>query len=130
MKSKIGRRLLLTLLICVAVSVAAINTIAMFMSSNFSESLMLMHTKAGAVTLRRELTQQVERLENIQNIVSFSLDEVTNDTLTGFLQYDGDFFGYYTADGALSITSDNYNLSDIDPAGAEYNGVVLDKTGL
>lgn len=129
MKSKIGRSLLLTLLICIIVSVATVNTIAMFMSADFSNSLMLMHTKTGAVTLKRELVQQQERLENIASIIGFSLDDISVDRLHSLMEFEGDFFGYYDVNGELAESSDNYALSDIDSSGSEYGGVVLDSNG-
>lgn len=140
MNSRIGRKLLFAIIMCIALTVAAVSSITILRSSSHSDSLMLMHTQSGLNTLKHGLASEQDRLEDIYDILELGQAFLPENTASADRIWDsqksadGDFAAFYDANGSIYWKTDNFELADISVSKIGkngYSGVVNDsKAGL
>lgn len=137
LNSRIGRKLLLVIIICIALTVGIVNTFTIFRSSSHTNELMLSHTKVGINVLMSGMKAQQTRLNNTIDLMETALMHNEGTDLASIWQEhkqtDSDFIALYDAEGNVFWKSDNFNLADfnISSIGNGYEGIVLDsKAGL
>ena len=137
MNSRVGRKLLLAIIVCIALTVAIVNTFTTVRWSSHTTELMLSHTKTSTNVLLNGMKAQQARCTNLANVVDIAVRESENADLNSIWQEqkqtDSDFMALFNADGNIIWKSDNYDLADlsVDSIGGGYEGIVTDsKAGL
>lgn len=135
MNSRIGRKLLISVILCIVLTVAIVNTTTIFRSTAHSDSLMLMHTESSLNILKHRFDEQINQLEELLNVMETSnvvrLDDVSGiQEIWDFQEHtESDFAAFYDTGGQVFWQTDNYTLSDfsISRVGREgYSGIVRD----
>lgn len=135
MKSRIGRKLLLAIIVCIVLTVAIVNTVTIFRASSQNTSLMLMYTASGLNIVESRINEHIDRLEEIYNTLNLSNvilpDNVanTNSVWSDAKGTDYDFAAFYNEEGRVYWQTGNFNLSDfsVERVGSVgYSGFVLD----
>ena len=136
MNSRIGRKLLLAIIISLVLTVLIVNVITIHQSGTHTDSLMRMHTEAGMNTLVSAKEAQLERVANIlgdMQLVGLITPEAANGGADVFWESkkktESDFAAFFGADGTAYWKTDNFNLSDFTVSGVGsggYTGVVSD----
>ncbi|MCM1299989.1 MAG: methyl-accepting chemotaxis protein [Firmicutes bacterium] len=138
MNSRIGRKLLLAIIVCIALTVTAVSYITILRSSSHSDSLMLTHTQSGVNVLKHGLMTEEDRLEDIYSIMelgqAFSPDKLdTADTIwLSQKSTNSDFAAFVDLSGNVYWKTSSFDLSDYSVSKIiqnGYTGVVLDSTG-
>lgn len=137
MNSKIGRKLLLAIIVCIALTVAIVNTFTTVRWSSHTTELMLSQTKTSTNVLLSGMKSQQARCVNLMNVVDIAVKQSANTDFDSIWQEqkvtESDFMAVYNADGNIIWKSDNFDLADfnINTVGNGYNGIVADsKAGL
>ena len=135
MNSRIGRKLLLAIILCIALTVTIVSSITIFRATSHSDSLMLSHTSSGMKSLIRATEDHEERLEHIINLLQTTLKyDQTADIGQLWNEQkstDSDFCALMGPDGSIFWKTDNYNLSDFDVnnVGNGFSGIIVDSKG-
>lgn len=138
MNSRIGRKLLLSVIICLALTVAIVNTVTIFRASAHSDSLMLMQVDSGVSIVMHRLEEHIDRLEDIYNTLdlsnAISQENVftANSVWANAKETDSDFAAFYNEEGRIYWQTGNYNLADVSlekVGGTGYSGFVNDSRG-
>lgn len=136
MNSRIGRKLLLAIIICIVLTVGIVSTITIWRSSSHTNELMAIQAGTGMKSMIGGMESQVSRLSDIIDVMTTTLmlDETANldsvwNTRKGT---DNDFAALFGPTGEVFWKSDNYNLADfsvnaIDDDG--YKGLLEDSKG-
>lgn len=133
MTSKIGRKLLSAIIICISLTVITVSIVTIAMSNSHSNTLLTTMANTGMNALSTSFESNVERIQSTADYVEVSgvvfmgadeLSEIINERSTS----SGDFAAFYSADGTLYWKSDNYKLSDfaINKNVEDYLGIVKD----
>ncbi len=135
MNSRIGRKLLISVILCIVLTVAIVNTTTIFRSTAHSDSLMFMHTESGLNILKHRLEEQQDKVKSILDIFELS-DVVLPDKADGAKAIwdaqekpESEFAAFYDINGNIYWQTDNYALSDfsIEKVGTSgYSGIVND----
>ncbi len=137
MNTRIGRKLLITIIICIVLASALISTIIIFTSSSNTDALMMSHAEAGLRILQHRLDEQQRRLDQITEDMTssdfaLSEDESTiSDYWSTERDSDFDFIAVFNSDGTVKMQSENYMLSDFNlgKVGSDgYKGFVSDSS--
>ncbi len=72
MNSRIGRKLLISVIMCLALTVAIVNTVTIFRATAHSNSLMLMQARSGLNIIMHRLEEHLNRFEDIYNTLELS----------------------------------------------------------
>lgn len=132
MTSRIGRKIVLVIIICIVLTVGIVSTVTIFRSASHTDELMNMQVDTGINALVNELDDQQMRLDGIISVfvemlkVSESVDMPSIwDSQRGT---DSDFAALFGPDGTVFWKTDNYALSDfsVDRVGTGYSGIVVD----
>lgn len=135
MNSRIGRKLLISVIMCLALTVAIVNTVTIFRATAHSNSLMLMQARSGLNIIMHRLEEHLNRFEDIYNTLelsgTISQENVFNANATGAnaKETESDFAAFYNEEGKVYWQTGNYNLADISLdriGGAGYKGFVND----
>lgn len=135
MNSRIGRKLLLSVILCLALTVAIVNTVTIFRATAHSDSLMLMQVDSGLNIIMHRLEEHLNRLEDIyttldlSNAISQENVFTANAAWGNAKETDSDFAAFYNESGKAYWQTGNYNLADISMeriGGAGYSGFVDD----
>lgn len=135
MNSRIGGKLLLAIILCIALTVTIVSSITIFRATSHSDSLMLSHTSSGMKSLIRATEDHEERLEHIINLLQTTLKyDQTADIGQLWNEQkstDSDFCALMGPDGSIFWKTDNYNLSDFDVnnVGNGFSGIIVDSKG-
>ena len=135
MNSRIGGKLLLAIILCIALTVTIVSSITIFRATSHSDSLMLSHTSSGMKSLIRATEDHEERLEHIINLLQTTLKyDQTADIGQLWNEQkstDSDFCALMGPDGRIFGKTDNYNLSDFDVnnVGNGFSGIIVDSKG-
>lgn len=137
MNSRIGRKLLLAIIVCIALTVAIVNTFTTVRWSSHTTELMLSQTKTSTNVLLSGMLSQQARCVNLTNVVDIAVKQSANADIDSIWQEqkvtDSDFLALYDSNGNIIWKSDNFDLADFDikAVGNGYNGIVSDsKAGL
>lgn len=137
MNSRIGRKLLLVIVICIALTVAIVNTFTIFRSSAQTKTLILAQARTGVQVLMDGLEDHKSRFDVTIDMLEIVLKQNEGLDLEGIWknrkQTDSDFIALFDGEGNVFWKSDNYDLADFDVKniGNGYSGVVSDsKAGL
>ncbi len=133
MKSRIGRKLLISVILCIVLTVAIVNTTTIFRSTAHSDSLMLMHTESSLNILIHRLDEQLNKCKSILEVLETS-DVMVNSSRADYIwdsqeKPEGVFGAFYDAQGTAYWQTENYNLADFDISKVGvggYNGIVND----
>ena len=82
MNTRIGRKLLITIIICIVLASALISTIIIFTSSSNTDALMMSHAEAGLRILQHRLDEQQRRLDQITEDMTSSDFALSEDEST------------------------------------------------
>lgn len=133
MNSKIGRKLLLAIVVCITLTVLAVSIVTSAMSMSQSNRIMETMAQSGMNALKTSFNDNLGRIENIAEYIDVSGTMMLGaDTLEElFLQRSessGDFCAFFNADGSVYWQSENYHLADfsMDKNTEDYSGVVAD----
>lgn len=135
MNSRIGRKLLLSVILCLALTVAIVNTVTIFRATAHSDSLMMMQVDSGINIIMHRLEEHLNRLEDIYSTLELS-DAISQENVftanaawANAKETDSDFAAFYSESGKAYWQTGNYNLADISLeriGGAGYSGFVND----
>lgn len=140
MNSRIGRKLLLAVIICLILTVAAVNICTVKIASDNMNKLMKTQTEVGMNTLVAAKEAQLDKVEDM--IADMEYSGLLNSNtpakeLDTFFQAkkktESDFAAIMDRNGNIVWKSDNFDLADfsLSRASAGYSGVVNDsKSGL
>ena len=135
MNSRIGRKLLLAIIICIVMTVGIVSTITIWRSDSHTDELMEIQARTSIKSFEGELEQQWNRLDEVIDIMTNTLMMDENIDLNGiwakYKQTDNDFVALMGPTGQVFWQSDNYNLADFDvnKIGDGYGGIVVDSKG-
>lgn len=134
MKTRIGRKLLITIIICIVVAAALISTIIIFNSSSNTNKLMMNQAESGMNILHHRLEEQRSRVDRlVEDITNSGILENDSASIISFWELqretDYDFMAVFDAAGAVTVSTDNYNLADVSLSKigtGGYSGFVVD----
>lgn len=135
MNSKIGRKLLSAIIICIALTVLTVSLVTISMSKSQSDTLLATMAHSGMSALKTSYDTNCTRMQDLAEYIDVSnvwqLEPA--DMADVFAQHstsNGDFAAFYNQDGTLFWSSENYNLADfvIDPNADDYIGVINDSS--
>ena len=132
MTSRIGRKILLAIIVCIVLTVGIVSTVTIFRSVNHTDELMNMQVDTGMNALISEMDNQQERLEGIINVFVQMLKVSESVDMPGIWESqkgtESDFAALFGPDGTVFWKTDNYALSDfsVGRVGDGYNGIVVD----
>ncbi len=134
MNSRIGRKLLLAIIICIVLTVVAVSVATISRASAHNDNLMGMLSDTGINILKTRLDNHVQRMEDLLEYLDDSgTVELDNDTISEVFkskkETDGDFGGLCRTDGRFYWKTDNYNISDFDYINLTadgFSGIVVD----
>ena len=137
MNSRIGRKLLVAIAICIFFAVAIISVVTITKSDAHTQELMLQQSQVGLNNLLEGLTTEEDRLQSKINVMQATLTQSTStdlDEIWGPLkETESDFAAIVGPSGNYFWKSDNFNLADfsVDSVKNDYKGIVNDsKAGL
>ncbi|MCM1054710.1 MAG: methyl-accepting chemotaxis protein [Bacteroides sp.] len=135
MISRIGKKLLLAIILCIVVTVATVSVITIVSAVSSINGLMMDQAETGINVLRHRITENVDRIDRIENrLREVPIDTDAADAIS--LQWeieresDYDFAAIYDLEGNLLWSSDGYKLADFNAARASsgYVGLVADSS--
>ncbi len=135
MNSRIGRKLLLAIVICIALTVTIVSSVIIIRAGAYNDQLMLMHTKSGMNFLISEVESHETRFSEAINLMMTTLKyDQTADIGAIWEEHkttDSDFCALLGPDGTVFWKTDNYALADFDvlKVGDGYSGIILDSAG-
>lgn len=140
MNSRIGRKLLLAIIICIVLTVSVCSVVTVSRSASYINTLMLTMSNSGLNILVNGMSSQEDRLETIYDIMNSSgvfAAEMSQERDALWAEYkstDEDFAAICNADGSIYWSTDNFKLADfsLSKVGSiGYKGAVVDsKAGL
>ncbi len=137
MTTRIGRKLLITIIVCIVLASGLISTIIIFTSSSNTDTLMMSHSESGLKILQHRLEEEQKRMDlimqDMENIgITFDDDAASIAELWDVeMETEYDFTAVLNSDGTVKMQSDNYILSDfnLSKVGANgYSGFVSDSS--
>lgn len=133
MNTRLGRKLLVVIIICIALTVAVVNTFTIFRSSSHTNEIMLSHARTGINVLMSEMNAQQERFEDTIDVIQIALKQNEGLDLEGIWEdrkkTESDFIALYGPDGTVFWQSDNYALADFNVqtvSGGGFKGILND----
>ena len=135
MNSRIGRKLLLAIIICIVLTVGIVSSITIWRSDSHTDELMEIQARTSIKSFEGELERQQNRLDEIIDIMTNTLmlnESIDlNSVWDKYKQTDNDFVALLGPTGQVFWKSENYNLADFDvrSIGDGFGGVVLDSKG-
>lgn len=134
MNTRIGRKLIITIILCIVIAAAAISVITMVNSHANVNKLMNNQARAGLNILVHRLDERQTFVDRIaSDMVNLGVSSETDSesfATTWNLQKDSDydFAAVYDASGRLVHSTESYKLTDftIDKVGTGYSGYVVD----
>ncbi len=140
MNSKIGRKLLFAIIICLVLTVVVVNIFTVKLSGSNTDKIMRTQTEIGMNTLVAAKEAQLKRVEDMLSDMDYSgllkADAPSGDLNAFFDSKKGtesDYAAIMDSSGNIVWKTDNFNLADFNltRASAGYSGVVYDsKSGL
>lgn len=135
MNSRIGRKLLLAIILCIVLTVLTVSVVTIKMSTSQSDTLLATMAHSGMSALKTSYDTNYTRIQDLAEYIDVSnvwqlepadMGAVFEDHSTS----SGDFAAFYREDGTLFWQSDNYNLADfvIDKTAPDYVGVINDSS--
>lgn len=132
MNSRIGRKLLLAIIICIVLTVGVVSTITIFRSASHTDSLMLTHAKTGMNVLVSEMQSQQDRFGDTIDIMQMTLAQNEGFDLDAVWmsrkKTESDFCALFDREGNAFWKSENYDLADfsVNTVGDGFAGIVAD----
>ena len=135
MNSRIGRKLLLAIVICIVLTVGLVSTITIWRSSSHTNELMAIQAGTGMKSMLGGMETQAGRLSDIIDVMTTTLmlDETADLTSVwdSRKSTDGDFAALFGPTGEVFWKSDNYTLTDFNVTNIDddgYKGLVVDSS--
>lgn len=134
LNSRIGRRLLLAIVLIIAITVGIVNTFTIIRSSSQTTELMLTQTKTGINVLEDGIKSHQTRFKTIIDlIVALRTNSEDNDIDSIWQdnkQTENDFIAFYDPQGRTYWKSTNFDLADFSAMSVteNYEGIVLDSS--
>lgn len=135
MNSRIGRKLLVSIIICLVLTVAVVNVFTVALAGGNADQLMRTQTATGMNTLVAAKDTQLIRIEDVLTDMEYSGLLNGNTSAEEFDAFfdskkktDSDFAAVMDSNGNFIWKTDNFTLADFSPAGVKsgYTGVVKD----
>lgn len=132
--SRIGKKLITTVIICIALVTTVAIAVTITLSSQHSDSLMNTSAVSGANFLKSRLEQEQDRMESIFDIMTaadaFSDNDALNRLWSESRESDKDFAAVYNSSGQLIWSTDNYKLADLSLSSVkgDYSGIINDSS--
>ncbi len=135
MNSRIGRKLLISVILCIVLTVAIVNTTTIFRSTAHSDSLMLMHTESSLNILKHRFGEQLNQVKDMYEDMNESNDFQPNNVSAVQEIWDSqehntsDFAAIYDTGGNLLWKTDSYVLAGFSASRGgkdDYSGIVKD----
>lgn len=140
MNSRIGRKLLIAIIICLVLTLVFVNISTVKLASGNTDKLMRSQTEAGMKTLVAAKEAQLDKVEDMIADMEYSgllRSDAPAEELNNFFnskkKTESDFAAIMDSSGNIVWKSDNFDLADFSLARASggYSGVVNDsKSGL
>ena len=137
MNSRIGRKLLLAIIICIVMTVGLVSFITIWRSDSHTDELMEVQTRTSIKSFEGALEQQQNRLDEIIDVITNTLAIDPDIDLDGvwskYKQTDNDFVALLGPTGQVYWKSSNFEIVDFDvkKIGNGYGGIIVDsKAGL
>lgn len=132
MNSRIGRKLLLAILVCIVLTISIESTVIIFRATSYINTLMLTHAETGMKSLISGTLTQQDRMSDIIDVFTITLSQ--NEALDldsvweGRKETDSDFAALMDGEGNVFWKSDNYDLADFstETVGNGFEGIVVD----
>ncbi len=132
MNSRIGRKLLLAIIICIVLTVGIVSTITIFRSGSHTDSLMVTHAKTGMNALINGLQTQQDRFQDTIDVTEATLGQ--NEALNldavwkSRQKTESDFCALFDGEGTVFWKTENYALTDFsaNTVGDGFAGIVED----
>lgn len=131
MTTRIGRKLLITIIICIVVAVGLVSAITIYSSDSNVDELMMSQAETGLSIISYRVTEEIKRASDMTSeFVYASTESISYEqTWSDESSTEFDFAAVYDADGSIVWQSDNYNLGDFRLSGvgaSGYEGIVVD----
>lgn len=135
MNSRIGRKLLISIILCIILTVAIVISVTISRSTAHSDSLMLMHTESGLNILKQRFNDQLDELSDLYDVMEASDVVLPNDVsgakeIWDSLEHsESDFAAFYDTNGSIFWQTDNYSLASfsVSKVGRTgFSGIVKD----
>ncbi|MBD5130325.1 MAG: methyl-accepting chemotaxis protein [Ruminococcaceae bacterium] len=135
MNSRIGRKLLLSIIICMVLTVLVVNIFTVHLSGNSNDQLMKTQTATGMNTLVAAKETQLSRIADVLSDMEYSgllRSDAPAEELNAFFaskkKTESDFAAVMDPNGNIVWKTDNFRLADFSLASARtgYTGVVSD----
>lgn len=140
MNSRIGRKLLFAIIICLVLTVVVVNIVTVKISGNNTDQLMRSQTQTGMNTLVAAKEAQLDKVEDLLADMEYSgllRADTPAEELDAFFdskkKTESDFAAIMDSNGNVVWKTANFDLADFNltRASAGYSGVVSDsKSGL
>lgn len=140
MNSRIGRKLLLAIIICLVLTLVVVNVFTVKLSGGNTDKFMLSQTETGMNTLVAAKEAQLEKVQDMLSDMEYSgllRADAPSEDLDAFFnskkRTESDFAAIMDSNGNIVWKTDNFDLADFNltRASAGYTGVVSDsKSGL
>lgn len=138
MNSRIGRKLLLAIIVCIVLTVSVVSAVTVVRSTAHINSLTLMVAKSGLSVLANGISTQEDRMETIYDIMNASgafapeADDMREALWEEHKETKGDFAAVLDSSGHAYWKTNNYNLADVSVSRigtSGYKGIVADSIG-
>lgn len=137
MNSRIGRKLLFAIIICIVFTVGIVNTFTIFRSTSHTNTLMLSQARTGMNVLINGIESKKVNFDDTIDVINLALGQNEGSDLDSLWEKqkstESDFCALFGPTGEAFWTSDNYNLADfsVNSIGDGISGIVVDsKAGL
>lgn len=128
MNSKIGRKLLIAIILSIVLTVTIVNTVTIFRSSAYGDSIMTMHTQSSLNVLKARMAEQQNRLAELYEHMDLSGGisvENTDNSLSSWESSNAisaDFAAFYNGYGEIVWQTENFALADFEMSAVDING--------
>lgn len=134
MNSRIGRKIVVAIVIAIVLTVSIVSTVTIWRSSSHTNKLMVSHSQTGLNILVAEMDDQIARMGDIIDVTTTTLRS-NPDADYGMIweahkQTNSDFAAVVDLMGNITWKTDNFALADFPESAAndDYKGIVVDSS--
>lgn len=134
MNSRIGRKLLSAIFICIIVTVTVVNVFTIYQAGGHTDTLMKMHTASGMSTLKSAMESQESRFTDLTedyDVMGIGAPDKINEAVKMWeikKRTESDFAALYDASGNRFWKTDNFDLDTVRLGYEDHVGIVNDAT--
>ena len=134
MNSRIGRKLVMAIVIAIILTVGIVSTVTIWRSSSHTNELMVSHSQTGLNILVAETDDQIKRMGDIIAVTTTTLQANPNADYDmiweAHKETNSDFAAVVNLMGEIVWQTDNFKLADFlgSAVGDDYAGIVVDSS--